>query len=150
MSLSIEDAARIMGMKPHREVRQATPVDGGTVALTHDGGRTLIRDDGSMEFNLPALSVVVDDETEAKLARIEADLDQLGELLDEQDDDGEPDGDGLDAALAGNAAGVLAWVDGDAGRATRAIEAEQSREAPPPRSTLIADLRKVLKAAESG
>lgn len=45
----IERCARLMGMKPHREVLEAVPVDGGHAVRTHDGRWTLVRDDGTTE-----------------------------------------------------------------------------------------------------
>jgi hypothetical protein len=44
MTLSREDAARLLGMKT-REVVDLIPVREGTVAVTHDGAQTLIADD---------------------------------------------------------------------------------------------------------
>lgn len=43
----IERVAAVMGMKAHREVQEAVPVDDGTAARTHDGRWTLVRDDGT-------------------------------------------------------------------------------------------------------
>lgn len=45
----IERCARAMGMKPHREVQEVVPVDGGHAARTHDGRWTLVRDDGTTQ-----------------------------------------------------------------------------------------------------
>lgn len=51
--MTIEEAARILGMKPHREVLSVVPTDEGHVVSTHDGNRTLIRRDGSLRFGVP-------------------------------------------------------------------------------------------------
>jgi hypothetical protein len=45
----IEQLAAVMGMKPHREVQEAVPVDGGHAVRTHDDRWTLVRDDGTTE-----------------------------------------------------------------------------------------------------
>lgn len=50
-------AAQIMGMKPS-EVVAAVDTPDGVVATTHDGKHTLIRDDGSMVFDVPAVAPV--------------------------------------------------------------------------------------------
>ena len=49
MTLSVEDAAKQLGMGVH-EVTSVEQVDGGHLVVTHDGYPTLIRDDGSLEF----------------------------------------------------------------------------------------------------
>lgn len=43
----IERVARVMGMKPHREVLEVRKVDGGHLAHTKDEQWTLVRDDGT-------------------------------------------------------------------------------------------------------
>lgn len=47
-ALNIEQAAQVLGMKPS-EVVDLADADGGTVATTHDGQQTLIRDDGTTQ-----------------------------------------------------------------------------------------------------
>jgi hypothetical protein len=123
MSLSIEEAAQKMGMKPHREVTAVTAVDGGDVVTTHDGSHTFIADDGSMEFNVPAP------------AQAHVIVDVVGdEDLDDDEDDPE-------AVPEGSTDAVLAWVGDDPERAARALAAERDRDKP--RSTLVAALEKL-------
>jgi hypothetical protein len=55
--------------------------------------------------------------------------------------------DGLAKAIAGNAAGVLAWVGDDPDRARRAIEAEKARTSSP-RVTLLHALEQIAKAEQ--
>jgi hypothetical protein len=42
----IEKYARLLGMKPHREVLEVREVEGGHAVRTHDGQWTLVRDSG--------------------------------------------------------------------------------------------------------
>lgn len=57
---AIEKCAALMGMKPHREVLEVVPVDGGNAVRTHDGQWTLIRDDGTRVDRVPDPTVLVD------------------------------------------------------------------------------------------
>lgn len=123
--MDIETAAQLMGMKPHREVREVVPVDGGHKVLTHDGQWTLIADDGGVSGPVPAPEVIEQMAYEDGVTAAEV-VDEL--LLS----DGVPDGTKDE---------VLAWVNDDPGKAAAALEVERGRENP--RSTLMAALEKV-------
>jgi len=66
----IEHFARLLGMKPHREVLEVVSVDEGHAVRTHDGQWTLVRDDGTrgLPGGRPARPLVdADEATEAML-----------------------------------------------------------------------------------
>jgi hypothetical protein len=123
--MDIETAAQLMGMKPHREVREIVAVDGGHKVLTHDGRWTLITDDGEIAGDVPAPELVdqVDCPDEVTTEDV---VDELAPA------EGVPDGTKDE---------ILGWVGDDPARAAAALEAERSRENP--RSTLVAALEKV-------
>lgn len=64
----IERCARAMGMKPHREVLEVVPVDGGYAVRTHDEQWTLVRDDGTVQPTKAPELVVERDHGTAELA----------------------------------------------------------------------------------
>jgi hypothetical protein len=126
--LSIEEAARIMGMKPHREVREVVATTAGNCVRTHDGQWTLIHPDGkSMTFQVPA---------PVAPGGFEVELTGEPGAAPPADADEVPDG-SVDA--------VLAWVNKDPeampGRALLALDVERAK--PSPRATLVRELEKL-------
>jgi hypothetical protein len=123
--MDIETAAQLMGMKPHREVREVVPVDGGHAVHTHDDQWTLITDDNEVAGAIPA-----PEQGEQASYPDEAAPD---EVLDDLTL--------IERVPDGNKDDVLAWVGTDPARARAALDVELGRE--PSRSTLIAALEKV-------
>ncbi|MEV0805738.1 hypothetical protein [Micromonospora sp. NPDC050200] len=130
MSLTRDEAAQALGMK-RREILAVDRVDGGYAITTHDGQRTLVNQRGTIVAT--------------------------GDILDpagappapQTPPPADPDGSDTPPAAVpdGNAADVLAWVGGDVDRARTAASAEQGRERP--RTGLLAELDKLIKAADS-
>jgi hypothetical protein len=119
MSLSTDEAARILGVASH-EIERVECRDGGWFALQHDmaSHATVWRHVPGHEL---AASAVAEEGPE-EVAPV-----------------GDADGDGVpDGAVAE----VLDWVGDDSDRAVRAIEAEEVREKP--RTTLISALEKLI------
>lgn len=132
MSESIkEQAAKVLGMK----AREITDVDDRghyAVITTHDGVRTVVDGDGNVVPYTPEFVAALDD-------RVAAALGQQDEELG-----GDPAGGDVDEVPAGTVDVVLEWVGQDAGRAQRALDAEQAAERP--RTGLVDRLQKVVSA----
>lgn len=134
-----EQAARVLGMKT-REIVDVQDHGHYAVVTTHDGARSLVYEDGTVEPHTP--------QAEAALQSLQ----HVAAQADEQDADGEPDdGDEDEGAGAddgevpsGTVEVVLAWVGQDADRAQRARDAELATERP--RTGLVDKLQKVVDA----
>jgi len=119
--LSIDEAARIMGMKAHREVLEVVLTGAGNVVRTHDGIWTLIDVDGRPRGAVPAPA--------RRSGGVLVEVDSEPEVVDPE------------AVPDGSVDVVLTWVGGDKGRAGRALAVENGR--PAPRSTLVVALEKL-------
>ncbi|MEU4594455.1 hypothetical protein [Micromonospora aurantiaca (nom. illeg.)] len=135
MSLTRDEAAQALGMK-RREIIAVDRVDGGYAVTTHDGRRTLLDRHGAVVAAGDLL-----DRTGAAPAPVTPGHPEQPPQAPRQPDTtptGVPDG---------NASDVMLWVGGDVERARTAAAVEQARERP--RTGLMAELDKLIKAAES-
>ncbi|MCW2686317.1 MAG: hypothetical protein JWR37_1207 [Mycobacterium sp.] len=124
MSLSVEQAARRLGMKT-AEVVSVEEIDGAHLVATHDGQRVWVTEDAVLPYVAPPVPVLVDPlGPEPEVAA------EGGELV------------GVDPVPEGPTATVLEWVGDDAERAGRALAAELS--ATTPRKGLVEALEKLV------
>lgn len=114
-------AAERMGMKL-REIVAVVDTAEGVVVTTHDGQRTLIRDDGSTVASVPE----------------PVDTAPVAPAIPATPTGATPD---PNAVPDGSATDVLTWVGEDKDRAARALAIENAKDKP--RSTLVASLEKV-------
>lgn len=156
--MEIEDAARLMGMKPSQIAEVYEVEDGTLVVSVGDGAQTLIADGRcSAVFprrELPGVRVteVVAEEQEAAAAS-EPDCGTCGGTgaVEEGEmcpDCAEPNQDDTDTVPDATAEKVLEWAGDDKARLERALDAELHRESP--RSTLVTKLSNALARIGAG
>lgn len=123
MSLTREQAAQRLGMKPREIIAIAPAAGGGHLVTTHDGQQVPVDADGQVHTGGPRPAAPVDPEPSAA-APVTA-------LLAE--------------VPAGSIPDVLAWVGDDPERAQAAQAAESTKEKP--RTGLVEALEKIRQAA---
>lgn len=116
-------------MKTSEIAAVARAEDGGLVVTTHDG-QTVYAEAGEVRpWDGPAPIRFPVESAEAAAPAM---------VIDDSQPDPEPD-----PVPDGTVAEVLAWVDGNSGRAVRAWEAEAAKEKP--RASLVAELEKLAQ-----